>query len=129
MLCVIDIDCTDREAAAKKVCALLELALDDARLEVRTGKVPHLYKAGVRYVPQSKDACAFVKPSVVMARKGGDCKQLVLWRLAELREAGINATPRILWVENVSGFRAHAILRHPNGRSEDPSLNLGMKAP
>lgn len=127
MLAIIDIDTSNQERAALLVCALLELALEGARAEVRARKVPELYKAGVKYITQPKEACAFRPPSEVFRRGGGDCKQLVLWRLAELREAGIDAKPRIMWIKEPRGFRAHAILRHPDGRIEDPSLNLGMK--
>jgi hypothetical protein len=128
VLCVLDIDTTDQQRAALAVCALLELSLDRARAEIRSGAVPPLYKSGVKYVSQPKSTCAFIPPSEVFRRKGGDCKQLTLWRLAELREAGEYATPRVIWIPEPKGFKAHALLRRKDGRIEDPSVNLGMKA-
>ena len=128
MLCVIDVDTSDKKRAADEVCALLEYAMTRARREVRT--VPRLYKAGVKYVKQSPKACAFCSPKIVYERKGGDCKQLVLWRIAELRELdGENATPRIIWLTDKLGLRAHAQVRRANGDIEDPSLLLGMVSP
>ena len=128
MLCVLDIDTANQQRAALAVCALLELALDRAQAEIRAGKVPPLYRSGVKYVSQPKSTCAFIPPSEVYRRKGGDCKQLTLWRLAELRESGEHATPRVIWIPEPVGFKAHALLRRADGRPEDPSVNLGMKA-
>lgn len=135
MLCVIEIDCTDRVKAAKQICQLTMLAVDDARSEIRSGRVPKLYQSGIRYVSQSPKACCFKTPLQVIKAKGGDCKQLVIWRIAELLEAGEPVTPRVLWVEEdangkpVKGFRAHEQLRRADGTIEDPSVILGMKPP
>jgi len=129
MLAVLDIDTSNQEQAAKEVCAVLEIAVDRARREIRSGKVPHLYKSGVKYAKQNPSACAFRTPIDVLERKQGDCKQLVLWRIAELREAGEDAKPRIMWIADKKGLRAHAQVRRANGTIEDPSALLGMKAP
>jgi len=129
MLCVLDIDTTDQKQAAKAVCAMLEVAMPRARREVAAKAVPELYKSGVRYVSQSAKACCFRQPSEVLARNGGDCKQLVLWRIAELREAGEHATPRVLWLTHKQGLQAHMQLRREDGTVEDPSVELGMVKP
>ena len=134
MLCLVDVDTTDREQAALEVCALAEVAISEARRELRTGAVPFLYQSGVRFVEQNPNACCFRPPSEVLARKGGDCKQLTTWRIAELREAGIDAKPRVIWLEatdgkGVKGFIAHMLLRLPDSNLEDPSVNLGMSSP
>jgi hypothetical protein len=66
-------------------------------------------------------------PADVLSRGGGDCKQLVVWRLGELRNAGeTDAAPRIVWLPEHKGFRAHALIRRANGDIEDPSVELGM---
>lgn len=123
MLCVLDVDTSDQEAAANAVVTLINVAVDMARGQ----KVPPLYRSGVRYIRQSKDACAMRLPSDVHKRGGGDCKQLVIWRLAELRNAGESgATARIVWLPEKQGFRAHALIRRANGDIEDPSVELGM---
>lgn len=126
MLCVIDIDTSNQERAAKQVCALIELAMPQAQQEAK--KLPPLFRSGVKYVSQDPKACAFRTPLDVYKRGGGDCKQLVLWRIAELRNAGQHATPRVIWLTEKQGLMAHAQLRLPDGSIEDPSHNLGMKA-
>lgn len=128
MLVILDIDTSNQEQAALEVCEALEVAMSRARREVKAKKVPHLYAAGVKYIPQNPKACAMRPPTEVYKRGGGDCKQLVLWRIAELRESGIHATPRIIWLNAKQGLRAHAQLRLPDGTIEDPSFNLGMKS-
>jgi hypothetical protein len=134
MLCLVDIDTADREQAAREVCALAEVAIGNARREIRTGVVPFLYQSGVKYTEQRPEACCFRPPSEVLERKGGDCKQLTTWRIAELREANIDARPRVIWLEatdgkGVKGFIAHMLLRLPDTNLEDPSVNLGMSPP
>jgi hypothetical protein len=72
-----------------------------------------------------------------------NCDQLVAWRAAELRAAGINAEPVIKW-QNIPREMAlqlgypsrivppgglsmvHCLVRWPDGRIEDPSKILGM---
>lgn len=126
MLCVLDIETSNQEEAAKLVCSLIELAMPRAQREAKT--LPPLFKSGVKYVSQDPKACAFRTPRDVFTRGGGDCKQLVLWRIAELRNSGQHATPRIIWLNDKRGLQAHAQLRLPDGSIEDPSYNLGMKA-
>lgn len=96
-----------------------------ARREVHL--VPRLYQSGVKYLRQNPRACEFRQPLDVYKRGGGDCKQLALWRIAELRELdGENATPRVMWMNEKVGLEAHALVRRADGTLEDPSLLLGM---
>lgn len=135
MLCIVDVEIGSSEAektrAADELCALFELCMARAQRECKT--LPPLYqkdgrgKYRMKYISQPKEACAFRTPKEVEARGGGDCKQLVLRRLGELRNAGVKATPRIIWLAGVSGLRAHAQIRHPDNSIEDPSVILGMK--
>jgi len=131
MLVVLDIEIGGTEAektrAANEICQCIEVAVSRARREVKARKVPPLFNSGVKYVTQDARACALRPPSEVHKRSGGDCKQLVLWRIAELRESGVHATPRIMWLKDKRGLRAHAQVRLPDGSIEDPSYNLGMK--
>lgn len=127
MLCIIDVDTSDQERAARKVVALTHICVDDAARDIQKHGLPSLYKAGVKYVRQDKRACAFKLPSQVMAAGGGDCKQLVLWRLGELLLAGEHATARVIWIPEAQGFRAHEQVRRKDGRIECPSYNLGMR--
>jgi hypothetical protein len=127
MLVVYDIDTKDREAAAKLLCAQAELLAPTAARDIKANKVPPLYKSGVKYHRQNPRACAFRLPSDVRSRKHGDCKQLVLWRLGELLNAGEKATARVLWINNKTGLQAHILIRRADGNLEDPSVALGMK--
>lgn len=128
MLCIVDVDTSNQQQAADMVCALIELAMIRARREVLS--TPRLYSSGCKYVRQNPEACAFRSPKDVLNRRGGDCKQLVLWRIAELRELDKeDAKPRIMWLNDKKGLRAHAQVRRANGDLEDPSLLLGMVAP
>lgn len=62
----------------------------------------------------------------IIAKKRIDCDNLACWRSAELRIAGIKATPMITWRETPGGTTYHALVRWPDGTSEDPSILLGM---
>lgn len=55
-----------------------------------------------------------------------DCDNLASFRSAELRLAGIKAAPYITWRETSGGTIYHALVRWPDGTSEDPSLLLGL---
>lgn len=131
MLVVLDIEIgsteAEKERAALEICQCIEVAMSRARREIRSGRIPPLHKSGVKYVPQDSRACALRPPSEVLKRQGGDCKQLVLWSIAEHREAGVNSKPRIIWLADKKGLRAHAQERMPDGSINDPSFNLGMK--
>jgi hypothetical protein len=76
---------------------------------------------------------------------GIDCDNLICWRVAELRVAGVNAEPVIKWqhiphelavsigypADFVSGeglWLVHCCVRFPDGTIEDTSKNLGMGA-
>lgn len=127
MLVVFDIDTSDQTKAAKEVCDVIELLMPRAMSEVRG--LPPLYKSGVKYQTQDPRAVAMRYPRDVYERKHGDCKQLVLWRIAEHRVGGVNAKPRIIWLAEKNELVAHALIRLPDETTEDPSYNLGMKTP
>jgi len=132
MLCVFDVDTTDPSDEAKKanaelICALTMLLVPQAMRDIKARKVPPLYKSGVKYQRQNPKACAFRMPSDVQKRRNGDCKQLVLWRIAELHIAGEKATPRVMWLNHRDGLQAHIQIRRKDGTTEDPSVILGMK--
>ena len=59
-------------------------------------------------------------------RKNGDCDNIAAARAAELRMAGVKATVYITWRERPDGTTYHALVRWPDGSSEDPSILLGM---
>lgn len=95
-----------------------------AALDLRRRPGRSLYRAGVRYQRERPGYEAWRLPSQVRASGYGDCEDLAIWRVAELRARGVparfdvvRAGPR-LW---------HAVVRLPDGTIEDPSKRLGMK--
>lgn len=105
-----------------------------AREQVK--RLPSLYQSGVRYREEPLGYESMVTPLVVYQRKFGDCWHLCVWRVAELRNAGENASIRVKWVVtpnpnepwNVQkGLKYfHVQVRRGNGNVEDPSALLGM---
>lgn len=90
---------------------------------MRRMKLPLLYKSGVRYKPEPNNGYEdFDNALVVLARKNGDCDDLVAWRIAELRKMGENAQVRIVWPRG--SRRYHAQVRRADGTVEDPSRVL-----
>lgn len=67
---------------------------------------------------------AFLMPSEVIAVGIGDCDDLVIWRCAELQNAGELALPLVYWRPDRPGM--HAQVRRSNRTVEDPSRLMGM---
>lgn len=63
----------------------------------------------------------------VLENGEADCDNLASWRAAELRQAGIKASPYITWRKRLDGGTTyHVVVRWPDDTLEDPSLLLGM---
>jgi hypothetical protein len=62
----------------------------------------------------------------ILERGSGDCDNLACWRVAELRQGGVKARPFLIWRKTGGGTTYHALVRHEDGSSEDPSRLLGM---
>lgn len=91
-------------------------------------ETPALYSSGVSYgVVTGDDGFTFVDIPTVLDRGKGICSHLAAWRVAELREAGVNAGFRIVWNKKGNGHCFHVQVRFPNGLIEDPSENCGMR--
>lgn len=100
-------------------------------------ETPLLYEAGVTYKPErrredgshvSEYGEEWQTIPWVLYRGYGDCEDLGAWRAAELRvRYGIPANPYIKIRRMPDGYwRAHVVVRWPDGRIEDPSAKLGM---
>lgn len=102
-------------------------------------ETPDLYKAGVSYKPERHRYDSKAKKTSeygeewqtipwVIYRGYGDCEDLGAWRAAELRaKYNIRANPYIKIRQMPDGFwRAHVVVRWPDGQIEDPSAKLGM---
>ena len=95
-----------------------------ARLDLqRTPNLPPLYSSGVRYVREQSTE-RWQMPSETYARKAGDCEDLAVWRVAELRQAG---EPAKLYLRRSGPRLWHAMVKRADGTLEDPSKKLGMK--
>lgn len=93
---------------------------------------PWLYESGVRYVPEDGTEEWPDIPSVLAAGEG-DCEDLVMYRVAELRmRKHVKCRPFIRWRQNgKTGYRLYHCLvaiKRPDGRViiECPSKRLGM---
>lgn len=86
--------------------------------------IPGLYAIRPRYyhpeIEQWKDIGA------VLRDMSGDCKDLTAWRLAELWRQGVAARAESIVQRNGTRLSFHTFVRLPDGRTEDPSRELGM---
>jgi hypothetical protein len=95
---------------------------------------PPLYSSGVRYGREEETFEQWCDIGMALRQGAVDCEDLVCWRVAELRECGIDARPA--WYHRPvksSDTGRIARLYHiqvwtPNG-IEDPSARLGMNDP
>ena len=89
---------------------------------------PRIYSGAVRYAvepPHVRETFATAPAALVQG--WGDCDDLAPWRSAELvARDGVAARPL---VREVRPGLWHVVVRHPDGRLEDPSRLLGMRGP
>lgn len=107
----------------------LELALegwiDRSRIELRGNPDwQALYDSGVRYQREVGGREEWQTFGETRGRRFGDCEDLTIARVAELRERhGERARPHVY---RTRGSLLHAVVRRANGTLEDPSRILGM---
>jgi hypothetical protein len=116
----------------QELLVMLEALVKLNRLQRRRNpRLPALYQSGVRYRREARDPRTGNRKEhwrtfgEMMEARSGDCEDMVAARVSELREKGINAKP---WLKKVSPRMWHVLVRWPDGRIEDPSKRLGMKA-
>ena len=114
------------EAKLPLVANLVEALTSVNIAFLKSHETVRLYESEVRYelMPWT-----WLDIPAILTRKRADCKSLVAWRLAELRvEESEDA--RIHFV--VQKAREHTVfhvqIQRANGRIEDPSRRLGMRA-
>ena len=95
---------------------------------IRSGRIPPLYKSGVRYVRDRDGEETFIDAPHVIRQGGADCSSLAAYRLGELWAAGESgAGIHIHWRGYSDGYRLyHVTVRRADGAIEDPSRLLGM---
>jgi hypothetical protein len=131
------------------VLSLVEAFARIDEAEMRLRPFPPLYQSGIRYKDDVEayrasvcgtEACGDGVPvdewqdAQTMVEKGtANCKDLVAYRLAELRLAGdVGAHAAILRgadPNNPGRYIYHVVLQRGDGQIEDPSAALGMKTP
>lgn len=116
---------SQRLQGAQQALRALEAFAWRVQEELRVDRYPPLYQAGVRY--RREKGSHWAMPDEVMERGGGDCEDLSAWRIAELRESGVD--PRASFVIRASGRPGlwHIAVRRGDGSLEDPSAVLGMR--
>lgn len=116
-----------RKQSERALLLLLEAMVNIARMELRMNRLPPLYRAGVRYV-REENTEDWKDPVNVFKDKEGDCEDLSIWRVAELRNNHKKASPYIRYrVDPITDtYIYHVLTQRASGRLEDPSLILGM---
>ncbi len=91
-------------------------------------EAPWLYESGVSYAEDDEGGEGWTDIPETLARGVGDCKDLVAWRLAELRVREREAAhPHVRFARSGSRVKFHVVVRRADGRTEDPSRALGMR--
>jgi hypothetical protein len=120
------------------------LSLMDALIDVNLAwlsahpDTPRLYESGVVYIPENEGEEVFADIPTVLSVGGGDCDDLVAWRVAELRFHAIDKRARVRLLAyprecprpdepctlyHVQVIRSGYLKSH----AEDPSARLGMQ--
>jgi hypothetical protein len=91
---------------------------------------PRLMDSSVRYEPDDPGREEWKDIAETLSRGAGDCKDLVAWRLAELRIGGEHAAVARVEFHEAGDGRVlhHMTVRRASGLIEDPSRALGMLA-
>ena len=110
-----------REAAGGIAGIASGMAGLDARILRSDPRIPALYASGVRYQQDGSVRWRDIYATLQAGR--GDCDDLVPWRIAELWLAGVPARP---FAFDQGDGLYHLVVQLGNGRTEDPSLVLGM---
>ena len=135
MRCVLAMDPAvlgDAEALQEQVAELVEFVARQNRYLIRRfgrRRIPPLYDSGVLYrVDPWDDAFQHFADCLTVLQRGySDCKSLVPYRLADLREENphehysAHVYPRRL---RTGGTCLHVQVRMPDGQIEDPSRFL-----
>lgn len=102
-------------------------SLRQAEKGLATGILPPLYTSGVTYRPRPAGRQDWLDAPAVLQQRRGSAEDLVAWRTGELRASDIEAEPVVghEWVKGV--WRLRFMVRHPDGRLEDPARGVGGK--
>jgi hypothetical protein len=106
---------------------LLELLSDVYAIALRDHPLPPLYQCNLVYRPEPRVETGegpedWTDPWTAYERGWIDCDDACLWRLAELKARGVQATAQIVRQVNPDTGKFHCRVRLPDGRVEDPAL-------
>ena len=111
--------CVGHEIEEEGLLALLFALVHIDQIYLRKfPSTPLLYACRIRY---ARDPRWLDIPSLLHEGEG-DCKSLVAFRVAELRQRGIDARPCL----KPGRDGLHALVQWPDGHLEDPSTACGM---
>lgn len=99
--------------------ALLVGLVAASERQIREGNLPELYRAGIVYRREPRGVEVWQTARVTARRGLGDCEDLAIYRAAELRVQGIDATAVVMRTRTAG--QLHAVVRWPDGAIEDPS--------
>lgn len=104
----------------------LEGWIDRSRAELRAHPHwPRLYASGTRYQREPKGREKWQTLAETLGALAGDCEDLTIARVAELRETGEDPGARPKVIRTRSSL-LHALVQRGDGTYEDPSRKLGM---
>ena len=102
-------------------------AADTGYLRIHS-ETPWLYASGVRYAEDDEEREGWTDIPETLARGVGDCKDLVAWRVAELRvRSRESALPQVSFARVGHRVKFHVVVVRADGRVEDPARVLGMR--
>lgn len=103
-------------------------------------RLPPLYRSGIRFAPEPGEGSGnedFALPKTTFDRRTGDCDDLVIYRIWELRCQGEPATCAVVYLDNANHVRVRrGLLQRPKrhaadcqclGCVEDPSILCGAR--
>lgn len=96
--------------------------------------LPSLYDSGVRYIREPEGEERWQDILSIIADGGADCEDLTAWRVAELRDRGVNARPawkhrRVKSTDTGKEYSLYHIVVWTPAGILDPSRKLGMGGP
>jgi hypothetical protein len=126
----------ERRASEIVLGSLLEtLTRANAVYLQATPSAPNIYQAGVRYARERPKIKGAPIPEVwktipyCIADREADCEDLAAWLASQYRvRQGIAAKCVFTYRKRGNFSVYHIMVKLPDGRIEDPSVRLGMKA-
>lgn len=108
----------------RQLALALEGWIHVSREQSRAQSWKPLYQSGVRYQREPRGRERWQTAEETRSLGHGDCEDLVIARVAELREAGEDAARPLVY--RAASSTLHTVVQRADGTIEDPSKILGM---